>query len=64
MKRMITATVLLGVIILAAAACDGTTAEREQVVANDVPIATLFYVGFGFEQSPPYKSFGGLGTTG
>ena len=31
---------------------------------NDVPIATLLYVGFGFEQSPPFKSVGGLGTTG
>ncbi len=44
-------------------ACGGETVE-EELPPNDVPIATLLYVGFGFEQSPPFESIGGLGTTG
>ena len=33
-------------------------------VESDAPIATLLYLGFGFEQSSPFNSVGGLGTTG
>ena len=50
-------------LLLLTAAC-GETTEGESYMANDVPIATLLYVGFGFEQSYPFRSIGGLGSTG
>ena len=54
---------ILAAVVLMMTAC--TTQEPEvPYTPNDVPIATLLYVGFGFEQSPPFESIGGLGTTG
>ena len=59
MKRMIAATVLFGVITLAAAACDGTTDKREPNMAIDVPLAALMYLWFGFDLNTG-ESIGGL----
>ena len=54
------------VVSLMAAACTAHPAPGLEApyTPNNVPIATLLYVGFGFEQSPPFESIGGLGTTG
>ena len=59
MKRMIAATVVVGVISLAAVACDWTTAGNELNTANDVPLAALMYLWFGFDLNTG-ESIGGL----
>ena len=59
MKRMIAATVVVGVITLAAVACDWTTAGNEQNTANGVPLAALMYLWFGFDLNTG-ESIGGL----
>ena len=54
---------LLLAAVLAAVSCieeDGP----ELAMPSNVPIATLLYLGFGFEQSYPFRSVGGLGSTG
>ena len=50
--------------LLLTAACGGTTGEGESYTPNDVPVATLLYVGHGFQQIAPYEAIGGRGTTG
>ena len=59
----------LAVAITATMSCAGTAAETQDMkepryTPNDVPIATLFYVGHGFQQAYPYGATGGRGTTG
>ena len=56
----------LAVLLAVALSCGsdrGSNSEEESVL-GDVPLATLLYVGFGFEQSYPFESVGGLGSTG
>lgn len=56
-RRRVLATAL--VTLLALAGC-GSDAQR---MANDVPVATLLYLGFGFHKET-YDPVGGLGTRG
>ena len=56
----------LAVAIAVAMSCGsdrGSDSQTENAL-SDVPLATLLYVGFGFEQSYPFESVGGLGSTG
>ena len=60
--------VALAVAIAATMGCARTAADtldmkEPRYTPNDVPIATLFYVGHGFQQAYPYGG-GGRGTTG
>ena len=43
---------------------DGPASSEGKSALSDVPLATLLYVGFGFEQGYPFESVGGLGSTG
>ena len=54
--------IALAALLFMAAGC-GDTTGREQYVPNDVPIATLLYLGFGFDKDT-YEPKGGLGTRG
>ena len=56
--------VAVTVAVLTAVGC-GSDAQRTegQEMANDVPIATLFYPTHGFQQAYPYEATGGRGTT-
>ena len=67
MYRIVTLAIL-GIMCLAVAGCGGTPGEshdtREALyMPNDVPVATLFYLGFGFDKET-YEPEGGLGTRG
>ena len=62
MYRIATLVILLGILGLAWAGCGGAAMDEEKVV-NDIPIATLLYVGFGFDKHT-HEPTGGLGTRG
>ena len=62
MRRIAALVVLFAIAGLAWGACDANAA-KEEIKTNDVPIATLLYVGFGFDKHT-YEPVGGLGTRG
>ena len=50
------------VALLLTAGCDGTTPQGERIMSNDVPLAALMYLWFGFDLQTG-ESIGGLGSS-
>ena len=66
MARIWLGIAALAVALAVAMGCgtDGPASSEGKSALSDVPLATLLYVGFGFEQGYPFESVGGLGSTG
>ena len=62
LRREAALVILFAIAGLALGACNAKVAKEDNTT-NDVPVATLLYVGFGFDKHT-YGPVGGMGTRG